>query len=121
MRIDLADNIKIGDTIYNCFMDSLVVSSITKQVSDDSGYHKIIFDTIDTRLNHIKYDANDLYLHDLYGESDDEKSWINWAKENRDFFAEFDHIETMREIYKIGFCNGFEHKRKTLHEELMQK
>lgn len=117
MRNDLAQNIKVGDTVYNCFMDALVVTSIYYNVSE----HTTIIGTVDTRLNRATYDSNDIYLIDLEGETDDEKSWINWAKDNRDFFNEFDHIETMKEIYKIGFCSGFEHKRRVIFEEQMQK
>lgn len=120
MRLDLAMNVKIGDTIYNCFMDALVVSEIKKDI-DNGRVHRIVFSTIDTRLNHASYESSDLYLPDLDGETDDEKSWVNWAKDNRDFLTQFDHIETTKEIYKIGFCNGFEYKRKVSFEELMQK
>ena len=116
MRIDLADNIKLGDVVYNCFMDELVVTSIYGK-----GSSKIIFSTIDTRLHRSNYNFSDLYLTDLEGESDDEKSWVNWAKDNRDFFNEFDHIETMKDLYKIGFCRGFEHRQKITFEEAMQK
>jgi hypothetical protein len=121
MRIDLANGVKLGDIVYNCFMDKLVVTSIHKDVADTGGFHKIVFGTIDTRLHKISYDSSDIYLEDLEGESDDEKSWVEWAKDNRDFFDEFDHIETMKEIYKMAFCNGFEHKRKITYEEMMQK
>jgi hypothetical protein len=116
MRIDLADNIKLGDVVYNCFMDELVVTSIYGK-----GSSKIIFSTIDTRLHRSNYNFSDLYLTDLEGESDDEKSWVNWAKDNRDFFNEFDHIETMKDLYKIGFCRGFENRQKITFEEAMQK
>lgn len=117
MRIDLADNIKVGDIVYNCFMDELVVTSIRKETSD----RQIVFGTVDTRLYRSSYDSNDVYLKDLIDESDDEKSWIEWAKNNRDFFDEFDHLETMKEVYKTAFCNGFEHRRKIKLEEMMQK
>lgn len=118
MRIDIADTIKLGDIVYNCFMDKLVVTSIKKDYRDS---HTIVFGTVDTRLYSSSYDSKDVYLEDLSEESDDEKSWIDWAKNNRDFFDEFDHIETMREVYKIAFCNGFEHKRKYSNQELLQK
>jgi hypothetical protein len=121
MRIDLAQGVKIGDTIYNCFMDKLVVSSISKKVGDDGKFHSIVFGTVDTRLHNANYDPVDVYFEDLYGESDDEKSWVEWAKNNRDFFAEFDHIETMKEIYKTGFCRGFDYKKQLTYEEMMQK
>ena len=115
MRIDLAENIKVGDTVYNCFMNALVVTSIYRKDN------VIIFSTVDTRLNRGNYDSADVYLPNLEEESDDEKSWVNWAKDNRDFFDAFDHIETMKEIYKTAFCNGFEYKRKITFEENMQK
>lgn len=121
MRIDLAHNVKVGDKVYNCFMDELVITSIYHDLKDESGFHKIVFGTVDTRLHRASYDSSELYLQDLEGESDEEQSWVNWAKDNRDFFLEFDHIETMKEIYKTGFGNGFQHKRKISFEEMMQK
>lgn len=121
MRLDLANNINPGDIVYNCFMDELVVTSVYKEVADTETFHRLVFGTTDTRFNRVAYDSQDLYLKDLYGETDDEKSWVEWTKNNRDFCELFDHIETIKEIYKIGFCNGFEHKRKVTFEEMMQK
>jgi hypothetical protein len=117
MRVDLANSVKVGDVIYNCFMDELVVTSVYKDIKS----RKVVFGTVDTRLHRASYDSNDVYLKDLEEEGDEEKSWVNWAKDNRDFFEEFDHIETMKEIYKIGFGNGFAHKHKYSFEEIMQK
>jgi hypothetical protein len=117
MRLDLAADIKVGDTVYNCFMDALVVTSIYHNVSE----HTFVFSTIDTRLNRANYAHEDIYLSDLADETDDEKSWVSWAKDNKDFFDTFDHIETMKEIYKVGFCKGFEHKQQISFEEQMQK
>ena len=88
MRIDVADTIKIGDIVYNCFMDELVVTSIYGK-----GSSKIVFSTIDTRLHRSSYNFSDLYLKGLEDESDDEKSWVSWAKNNRDFFDEFFPID----------------------------
>lgn len=117
MRIDLAKNVKVGDVVYNCFMDELVITLINKDVNST----EIFFGTVDTRLHRASYSSNDIYLKNLEEESDDEKAWVNWAKDNRDFFDEFDHIETMKEVYKTAFCHGFEHKRKITFEEMMQK
>ena len=117
MRIDLANNIKLGDIVYNCFMDELVIATIDKHVDSK----QIFFGTIDTRLHRANYDSNDVYLKNLEDETDDEKAWVGWAKNNRDFFETFDHIETMKEIYKTGFCQGFEYKRKISTEEMLQK
>jgi hypothetical protein len=117
MHHNLASSVKVGDTIYNCFMDKLIVQSIYKEMSDDGSLYKIVFET----TNNHHYDSTEVYFEDLYGESDDEKSWIEWAKNNKDFIETFDHIETMREIYKIGFCHGFEYKHQISFEEMMQK
>lgn len=117
MRLDLAANVKVGDTVYNCFMDTLVITSIYHNTSENT----LVFSTIDTRLNRANYAPEDIYLSDLEDETDDEKSWVGWAKDNRDFFDEFDHIETMKEVYKIAFCNGYEHKKKITLEEALQK
>lgn len=115
MRIDLASNVKVGDIVYNCFMEPLVVGSISQ------GDTNLVFTVIDTGLNAHAYSYEDVYLEDFYGESDEEKSWIEWAKDNKDFFDTFDHIEASKEIYKIGFAHGFEYKRRISFEELMQK
>jgi len=121
MRLDLANHINVGDRVLNCFMDELVVLSIHKDVSDNNIFHSIVFATIDSRFNKDSYDSHNVYLSELDGETDDEKSWVEWAKNNRDFFDNFNHIETLKEIYKIGFCNGFEFKHKISSEEMLQK
>jgi len=117
MRLDLANEIQIGDTVYNCFMSKLIVDSIHKDNAGVGNFHRIVFRTAEG----VEYDSQDVYLQDLYGESDDEKSWVSWAKENQDFFETFDHIATMKEVYKVAFCNGFEYKRQITFEEMMQK
>jgi hypothetical protein len=117
MRIDIANNLKIGDIIFNCFMDELIVTSIHKDIKSQ----QVFFGTVDTRLNKQSYNFRDVYDKDFTDESDDEKAWVNWAQDNRDFFDEFDHIETMREVYKTAFCHGFEHKQRIKFEEAMQK
>lgn len=115
MRIDLANNVMVGDTLYNCFMDNLVVTSIYKNKD------KIIFSTIDTRLCRTAYSYQDLYLSDLHGESDEEKSWVHWATNNRNIVDTFYDIEDYKKMYKIGFADGFQHKRQTSIEEMFQK
>jgi len=118
MRIDLANNLRVGDVVYNCFMDKLTIISLHK---DDEDIKNPFFGTISKTLNITSYSYKDLYFEDLYGESDDEKSWVMWAKDNKDFFDTFDHIETMKEIYKLAFCHGFEYKKKLSYEEMMEK
>lgn len=115
MRIDLANNIKVGDTIYNCYMDAMVVTSIYKDKN------RIIFSTIDTKLYRSGYSSEDVYFSDLYGESDEEKSWIKWIQNNRGIIDTFDDIENSKKMYKIGFANGYTNKKIYAAEELMQK
>lgn len=117
MRMDLAENIKIGDKICNCFMDTLIVTSIFK----DKPSKKLIFSTIDSRLNRAGYSYLDVYLQDLEGESDDEKSWIDCVSKNKGFLSDVDDIDTCKKFYKIGFCKGFEYKKQITFEENMQK
>ena len=100
MRIDLANDIKTGDTLYNCFMDPVVVTSIYKDNNN------IIFSTIDTKLYRRGYSYEDIYFSDLYGESDEEKSWINWIKNNRDILDTIDIKFDMELTYEqLGTIN----------------
>lgn len=124
MRQDLAININIGDTLYNCFMEPLTVINKKVWFSNPDHYSSIgwiKFIVRDSHNNTHEYSSNDLYLKNLDDESDEEKSWINWAKDNKEFFESFDHIETMKEIYKIGFSQGFEYKKILSHQEILQK
>jgi hypothetical protein len=111
----LADSIKVGDIVYNVFMQKLVVSSI---VQENGG---LVFALVDTGLNTHYYSYEDIYFEDLYGESDEEKSWINWAKNNKDFVETFDHLSTIKWIYQQGFAEGFVYRQKISFEEIMQK
>jgi hypothetical protein len=118
MRIDIANTVHIGDIVYNCFMEPLKVIERTDLLDDP---HSVKFKVKDPHDNDHDYDSNDLYLEKLDDESDEEKSWVDWAKDNKDFFELFDHISTMKEIYKIGFANGFEYKRQLKFMEAIQK
>lgn len=123
MRLDLAGGVNIGDVVYNCFMEPLTV--VDKIVWFANNHYDVIdfikFIVRDCHNNTHGYSSNDLYLKDLEDESDEEKSWVDWAKDNKDFFELFDHISTMKEIYKIGFANGFEYKRQLKFMEAVQK
>lgn len=112
---DLAYGVKVGDIVYNTFMEKLVVGSISQSENN------VVFTVIDTGLNAHSYSYEDIYLEDLYGESDEEKSWINWAKNNKEFVDNFDHLSTIKWIYEQGFAEGFVHRQKISHEEMMQK
>jgi hypothetical protein len=111
----LADSIKAGDIVYNVFMQKLVVGSISQE---DGG---LVFTLVDTGLNTHYYSYEDIYFDDLYGESDEEKSWINWAKNNKDFVETFDHLSTIKWIYQQGFSEGFVYRQKISYSEMMQK
>lgn len=123
MRIDLAQDVNIGDTLYNCFMQPLKVKDrITYSVDTYPSSRDIKFIVADANNHYLhEYSYKDLYLADLEGECDEEKSWVDWAKDNKDFFDTFDHIETIKEIYKIGFGNGFDHQKYVSYQEQMQK
>lgn len=122
MRLDIAQGVGVGDVVYNCFMDPLKVKEKILFSADTypSYRHMEIIVTDSNNAIH-KYLCEDLYLSDLEDEDDAEKSWINWAKNNKDFFDTFDHINTIKEIYKTAFYNGFEYKKQLTHEEIMQK
>jgi hypothetical protein len=122
MRTDIAHGINIGDTVYNCFMEPLIVQEKTVYLVDGpNNSHHIKFIVKDTSNNTHAYSYEDLYLENLEDEDDAEKSWVDWAKNNKDFFDLFDHIETIKEIYRIGFYNGFDHKKQYSYQEMMQK
>lgn len=121
MRKDIAAEVKIGDTVYNCFLIPMTVidKTVFLERKGSTGYIKFIVK--DSENNTHSYDCDDLYLQGLEDESDEEKSWVNWAKDNQDFFGIFNHISTIKEIYKIGFANGFDYRRRISYEEMMQK
>jgi hypothetical protein len=123
MRLDLAMGLKVGDKVYNAFMDELVITSrFDTPMNDSKKIHNIILSTIDTRLNRNTYSFDDIYLKNLEGESDEEISFVNWAKDNRDYLGDTDEwFSVMKNCYKQGFSMGFEHKRRTSYEEQMQK
>lgn len=123
MRLDLAMGLKVGDIVYNAFMDELVITSrFDTPINGGKKIHKIIFSTVDTRLNRNTYSFDDIYFKDLEGESDEEISFVNWAKNNRDYLGDADEwFSVMKQCYKQGFAMGFEYKRKISFEEAMQK
>lgn len=117
MRSDLAYHTESGEIVYNCFMEPLTV--LEKIISASN--NNINFVVRDCNNNTHSYNYEDLYLRNLEGEDDAEKCWIDWAKDNKDFLITFDHIETTKEVFKVGFGRGFEHRLKYSYEEMMQK
>jgi hypothetical protein len=118
---NIALSIHVGDPVYNCFMDKLTVKALSYEFNNNGKVSSIIFNTVDNNNKNGTYSFENLYDKDITWESDEEKAWISWASQNKDFVLEFDHIDTIKNIYKIGFANGFDYRRKINYEELMQK
>lgn len=122
MRLDVADTIKVGHTLYNCFMEPVVVTETVDWALDPHpSRHFTQFVVKDSKNQQHIYSYKDLYLPELEEEDDAEKSWVNWAKDNKDFLTTFDHIETMREIYRLAYYNGYNYRQVVSYEEMMQK
>ena len=115
MRLDLALGLKVGDKIVNVFMDELVISNI----DDNYNPKPPVFIALDTMLHKHYLWFDDIYYPDLSDICDEERSFIFWAKDNRQFIGENSRL--LKTVYMQGFAMGFEHKRKVSHEENMQK
>jgi hypothetical protein len=116
MRLDLAMALKPGDKVVNVFMDELVISSIDYSISPSK---PPVFIALDTRLQKHYLWFDEIYHPDLEDICDEEKSFILWAKEWKQFIGENSRL--LKTVYMQGFAMGFEHKRKISHEEAMQK
>lgn len=115
MRLDLAMGLKVGDKIVNVFMDELVISKIDHSYDPKPP----VFIALDTMLHKHYYWFDDIYYPDLSDICDEEKSFVLWAKDNRQFVGENSRL--LKAVYMQGFSMGFEHKRRTSYEEQMQK
>jgi hypothetical protein len=118
MRIDHALHIKVGDHLLNTFLDDVVVTNIYKEGG------VIVFGTVDTRLRQTAYSYDYVYLLDTGPSdiSDEESSFINWAKENRQSIEEqLESLDLIKQSYMQGFGMGFAYKKTMSHKELMQK
>jgi hypothetical protein len=62
---------------------------------------------------------DEIYYPDLSDICDEEKSFVLWAKDNRQFIGENSRL--LKTVYMQGFAMGFEHKKQTSYEEQMQK
>lgn len=121
MRYDIACDTNIGNTVYNCFMEPFEVTDKTVVDTNNKSNRRITFLVKDLSNKIHVYDYEDLYTEHLEDEDDAEKSWVNWAKNNKDFFDIFDHITTMKELYKIAFSEGYEYKKILSRQEILQK
>jgi hypothetical protein len=115
MRLDLAMGLKVGDRILNVFMDDLVISAIDHSYDPKPP----VFISLDTRLQKHYLWFDEIYYPDLSDICDEEKSFVLWAKDNRQFIGENSRL--LKTVYMQGFAMGFDHKRKISHEEAMQK
>ena len=115
MRLDLAMGLKVGDKIVNVFMDELVISEIDHSYDPKPP----VFIALDTMLEKHYLWFDDMYYPDLSDICDEEKSFVLWAKDNRQCIGENSRL--LKTVYMQGFSMGFEHKRRISHEEAMQK
>lgn len=118
MRMDQALGLSVGDKLIDCFSEDLVLNSKQLIYNNDGQITEVKLKVVTTYLLLKTYDCSELYLPDLYEESDEEKSWIDWASKHLD---RQDSVAIIRYAYLQGFANGFIHKRKRLAEEQLQK
>lgn len=118
MRLDQALQVKIGDHLYDPFLEDIIVTHIYKQDG------VLIFTTVDTRISQRVYSYENVYFLNLSPEDicDEELSFIYWAKENRDNIEDnLEMFDIIKQSYMQGFGAGFAHRRKLTHGEQMQK
>ena len=115
MRLDLAMGLKVGDKIVNVFMDELVLSGIDHSYDPKPP----VFIALDTMLQKHYLWFDDIYYPDLSDICDEEKSFVLWAKDNKQFIGENSRL--LKTVYMQGFAMGFDYKRRISHEEAMQK
>lgn len=120
MRLDIAQNINIGDRVYNTFKDELVVTGKTEVFNQYGRLDNIKFTVTDRNSITLEYDYIDLYLNGLEDESDEEKSWVDWAANNRGLLEDLD-LNIIRHVYVTAFSNGYVYKRNIKYQEMMQK
>ena len=115
MRLDLAMGLKVGDKVVNVFMDELVISGIDHSYDPKPP----VFIALDTMLQKHYLWFDDIYYPDLSDICDEEKSFVLWAKDNKQFIGEYSRL--FKTVYMQGFAMGFDHKKKMSYEEAMQK
>lgn len=118
MRLDIAQSIKLGDTVYNCFREPLKVVRKTEVYNALSKLDRIEFSVIGSVES--VYNYTDLYLENMEDESDEETSWVYWASSNQNILIDAD-LDLVRQVYIAAFANGYEYKRNIRFQEMMQK
>ena len=118
MRLEQAQQVKVGQKLHNALLDEVVVTSIYSP--SDTG-NVIVFGTVSTGLHKEGYSFEDLY-YDLEEICDEERSFVGWAKENREFILDNEEsFKVIKRAYMAGFGNGFANKQSYTYEEQMQK
>lgn len=120
MRLDLAMALKIGDVVFNAFGEQLIIEyGDIWHCKEDVRERGVLFNAIDTRFCSAKYMFDDIYLEDLYGESDEERSFVYWVRDNH--IKDSSCFPMLKQMYKQGYAMGFHSKFRTSYEEQMQK
>lgn len=117
MRLDQAQELKAGDSVYNCFLDKLTIS----HVYHDDAKH-LIFSTVDSQLVPSAYYYQDLYLTDLTLLAQSELDFLDWTKTNKDLVkSNIEHYQLIKNVFVQGFDKGYELRLKSNAEEQLQK
>lgn len=111
MRLDQLTSLCKGDTIINCFSEPLVFLKA-------EGANAVV---VNTSLETEIYACRNVYLQDMYEESDEEISWIKWATKNAKDVKNNLDLDIAKFIYIQAFANGFMHKLRITAEEQLQK
>ena len=114
MRLDQAENIKIGETIINSFSENLTVTGILKR------NNCIIFHALDHNLEELMLLHRQVYQKDISDLCDEEQNFIKWATENKTM-QKYENIDLIKHIYITAFAAGFNHKKQFSVQELLQK
>jgi hypothetical protein len=115
MLLQQALALKVGDKVLNVFMDELVIAKIDNSYSPKPP----VFIALDTMLQKHYLWFDDIYYPDLSDICDEEKSFVLWAKDNRQFIGENSRL--LKATYMQGYAMGFDAKKKYTYEEQMQK
>jgi hypothetical protein len=119
MRLDQAMKLNVGDKVVNCFMDELIISKIDNSYPGRNDPKPPVFIALDSELQKHYLWFDEIYHPDLADICDEEKSFIMWAKDNREFIGE--NTRLLKTVYMQGFAIGFEFKRAINAQEQLQK
>lgn len=113
MKLSEAENIDIGDVVYDPFGCIVIITSWFKCFDKKDGLY---FGTIGDNLEKRKYHYSELTLCDQDEICDEYKSYLSWIRRENKFFT----FET-KQAYMEGFAAGFLHKANIKSQEQLQK